>query len=84
MIGFNSISFASIVPFFVGLHYCSICDVKFSFNRHLRSDDHKMFAECLETSPAVDDDQHSLYASTHENEVLIGLTYYCFITTHHT
>ena len=51
--------------------------MKFSFksklDRHLKSDDHKMFAECLETSPAVDDDQHSLYPSTYANEVVIRI-----------
>ena len=35
-------------------HRCSICDISFSFKskleRHLKSDGHKMFIECMQAS----------------------------------
>lgn len=49
---------------------------KSKLDRHLKSDDHRMFAKCLETSIAIDDDIEYLFpASSYAKEVAILSSY---------
>lgn len=50
---------------------------KSKLDRHLKSDDHRMFAESLKTSLAIDDDiEYSFPTSTH---VILLCNYVCIL-----
>ena len=53
-----------------GQYCCTTCNVKFPFKskleRHLQSDDHKMFTDSLQAMPV---DYDNLYVDAHPQEV---------------
>ena len=60
---------------YIGKCCCTTCDVQFPYRskleRHLRSDDHKMFSDSLQASVMLvdDDDYEDLYVETHPEAV---------------
>lgn len=67
--------------FIIGQYWCSLCHLKFSFksklDRHLASEDHKMFASCVQSEVVDDENVEMMSPLCHDMEHDLEITEVC-------